>query len=347
MEPLLAATGWRPRPRPWGRLGLVASALVAGLSIGGCRGDAAEDRSSGDRVTIVCTVGMVADVVARVAGEGAEVVTLVRPGVDPHLHKPTRSDLSRLRNADLIFSNGHHLEGRMEEALDRAAASGTPVVPVAERIDEVWLLDAAEYEGVRDPHVWMDPKAWSGIIEVVEAALAAHDPDRAEAFRANAEALRGEFEGLQAYAERVLASVPAEQRVLITSHDAFQYFGRRFDCEVLGIQGISTESEAGVGDIERLVDVIVERGVPAVFVESTVGRRHVEAIIAGARARGHEVVVGGELFSDAMGEEGTYPGTYVGMIDHNVTTVARALGGEAPAGGMAGRLVGSEQAPTP
>lgn len=328
-------------------LGLVVSSLVAALAIGGCRGDAIEGPDSGDGVTIVCTVGMVADVVARVAGEDAEVITLVRPGVDPHLHKPTRSDLARLRDADLIFSNGHHLEGRMEEALDRAAASGIPVVPVAERIDQAWLLDAEEYEGVRDPHVWMDPKAWSDIIEVAEAALVAQDPTRAEEFRANAADLRGEFERLQAYANRVISSVPPEQRVLITSHDAFQYFGRRFDCEVLGIQGISTESEAGVGDIERLVDVIVKRGVPAVFVESTVGRRHVEAIIAGARARGHQVVVGGELYSDAMGEEGTYPGTYVGMIDHNVTTVARALGGEAPAGGMAGRLVGSEQASTP
>jgi len=172
----------------------------------------------------------------------------------------------------------------------------------------------------------------------VHRALIGVDPGGEETFRANAAAYREELRALDVYAEKVLGSVPEAQRVLVTAHDAFNYFGRRYGFEVVGIQGISTESEAGVRDIERLVDLLVERGIGAVFVESTVSERNIRALIAGAEARGHTVTVGGELFSDAMGDAGTYEGTYVGMIDHNVTTIARALGGEAPARGMQGKL---------
>lgn len=230
----------------------------------------------------------------------------------------------------------------MTDALIGAATSGKPVHAVTELLDEADLLEPESFDGAYDPHVWMDPEAWSGTARVIGDRLADVDPDGAEAYRARADAYIAELAELTAYAERVLGTVPEGTRVLVTAHDAFNYFGRRFGFEVVGIQGISTESEAGVRDIEALVELIVSRGVKAVFVESTVSERNVRALITGAGARGHTVVVGGELFSDAMGAAGTYEGTYVGMIDHNVTAIARALGGEAPEGGMRGRLARDE-----
>lgn len=288
--------------------------------------------------TIVATVGMVSDVVRNIAGDRAEVMGLMGSGVDPHLYKPTRSDVQRMLGADVIFYNGLLLEGKLTDTLIRAATSGKKVYPVTELLDEKFLLEPDEFEGLYDPHVWMDPSAWARTVDVVRDKLIEFDPAGESTYRAHAESYAAQIATLDAYATRVLASVPEGQRVLVTAHDAFNYFGRRFGYEVVGIQGISTESEAGVQDIERLVKLLVDRRIGAVFVESTVSERNINALIAGARARGHEVVIGGKLYSDAMGDDGTYEGTYIGMIDHNVTTVARALGGEAPELGMNGRL---------
>lgn len=290
------------------------------------------------RWNVVCTVGMVADIVSEVAGSRARVTGLMGTGVDPHLYKPTRSDVERLMEADLIFYNGLLLEGKMTDSLIRAATAGKRVHAVTELLDESALLEPEDLEGLYDPHVWMDPLAWAAAVEAVRDALIAFDPAGEPEYRANAESYLGELAELHAYAEQVLSSVPEGRRVLVSAHDAFNYFGRRYGFEVVGIQGLSTESEAGVRDIERLVDLLVDRGIGAVFVESTVPPRSVEALIAGARARGHEVRIGGELFSDAMGDAGTYEGTYIGMIDHNVTTIARALRGQAPTRGMRGLL---------
>ena len=296
------------------------------------------DTPAPGRYSIVATVGMVADAARAIAGDRAEVVALVGSGVDPHLYKPTRSDVRRLMDADVIFASGLLLEGRMTDTLDRAAASGKVVRAVAESLSEDALLPSADYPGQHDPHLWMDPAVWRRAIEVVAETLIAFDPDGASHYRASAAAYAESLAELDAYAERVLATVPTERRVLVTAHDAFNYFGRRYGFEVVGIQGLSTESEAGVQDIERLVDLLVSRRLGAVFVESTVSARNVQALIAGARARGQEVALGGTLYSDAMGDPGTYEGTYVGMIDHNVTTIARALGGSAPERGLHGRL---------
>ncbi len=288
--------------------------------------------------TVVTTIGMIEDVTRHIAGDRAEVIGLMGSGVDPHLYKPTRSDIRRLMDADVIFYNGLLLEGKMADALIRAATSGKKVHAVTELLDEQYLLEPEEFEGLYDPHVWMDPAAWSRTIDVIRDKLIEFDASGKEIYTANAAAYREKLAELDAYAERVLDSVPEPQRVLVTAHDAFNYFGRRFGYEVVGIQGLSTESEAGVRDIEDLVDLLVERKIGAVFVESTVSDRNIRALIAGAKARGHSVVVGGELFSDAMGNADTYEGTYIGMIDHNVTTIARALGGEVPERGMNGKL---------
>jgi manganese/zinc/iron transport system substrate-binding protein len=305
------------------------------LTIVSCQ---SESQPTKTRYTIVATVGMVADITRNVAGEHAEVHGLIGSGVDPHLYKPTRSDVQKLMSADVIFYNGLLLEGKMTDSLLRAATSGKRVHAVTELIDQTYLLEPDEFAGHFDPHVWMDPAAWAKAVEVVRDKLVEYDPQHAEQYKLNAAEYLGRLELLDRYAESAMNSVSEQQRVLVTAHDAFNYFGRRFGFEVVGIQGISTESEAGVRDIERLVSLLVERNIAAVFVESTVSERNINALIAGAKARGHEVTIGGELFSDAMGDEGTYEGTYIGMIDHNVTSITRALGGQAPELGLNGKL---------
>jgi manganese/zinc/iron transport system substrate-binding protein len=293
-------------------------------------------------LNVVATTGMVADLVRSVGGDRVRVSQLMGEGVDPHLYKATRSDIAAMLGADVVFYNGLLLEGKLSDALVRIATAGRPVFAVTELIDESALLHSDEAGGHFDPHVWMDPRAWSKAVQVVRDKLASRDPAGADAYRANAVKLESDIAALDAYAERVLSAVPPERRVLVTAHDAFSYFGRRYGFEVQGIQGISTESEAGLKQIENLVNLLVTRNIPAVFVESTIPDRSVRALIAGAKARGRTVTIGGELFSDAMGKPGTYEGGYVGMIDHNVTTIARALGSDAPPKGFRGQLARRE-----
>lgn len=324
------------------RVALAWCVLIGAAALSACgRSEPAAIQAppaDGPGYRVVTTVGMITDVARRVVGDRGEVVGLIGAGIDPHLYKPTRSDIQRLLSADVVFYNGLLLEGKMTDAFIRTARTGVDVIPVTETLDESYLLEPDGLPGHTDPHVWMDPAAWSGTVAVVRDTLIARDPEGAEGYRARAAELVAEIEELGAYGESVLSTVPEERRVLVTAHDAFQYFGRRFGFEVVGIQGISTESEAGVRDIERIVDLLVERGISAVFVESTVSERNIRALLSGAQARGQDVRIGGKLFSDAMGAPGTYEGTYLGMIDHNITLIARALGGDAPEGGMRGRL---------
>ena len=289
--------------------------------------------------TIVTTVGMVNDVVARVAGNKATVTNIIGEGVDPHLYKPTTSDVKKLLAANVVFYSGLVLEGKMADTLVKAATSVRHVFAVTELLDEQYLLEPPEFAGHYDPHVWMDVQAWSKAVEAVSTALAGYDPANADTYRANAETYRRQLARLDTYARDTIASIPERSRVLITAHDAFNYFGRAYGIEVQGIQGISTESEAGLKRINELVDTIMDRDIRAVFIETSVPPKNVEALIEGARSRGRAVRIGGELFSDAMGTPGTYEGTYIGMIDHNATTVARALGGDAPPRGMLGKLI--------
>jgi manganese/zinc/iron transport system substrate-binding protein len=308
-------------------------ALGAAILLLGGQAQAADEP-----LRVVATTGMIADIVRVLAGERAEVTALMGEGVDPHLYRATRSDMARMLEADVIFYNGLLLEGKMTDALVRVARSGKPVFAVTELIDESYLMAPPAFAGAFDPHVWMDPIAWMKAVEVVRGNLVQLDPAGGAVYDANAAAYLDRLQALDAYAHEVLASVPADRRVLVTAHDAFGYFGRRYGFGVQGIQGLSTESEAGLKRIEELVAFLVERKIPAVFVESTIPEQSVRALIAGARARGHEVTIGGTLFSDAMGRPGTYEGTYVGMIDHNVTLIGRALGGSTPPRGLNGQL---------
>lgn len=287
---------------------------------------------------VLGTIGMVSDVVTHVAGDRATVTSMLGPGIDPHLYKPTRSDVAMMMQSDVIFYSGLMLEGKMSDVLVRLAVSGKKVYPVTELLDDTVLLQPEEFEGHYDPHVWNDPQAWMKTVDVIQAKLTEYDPDGAATYQANAAATKAKIAEVDAYAEKVLNSVPESQRVLVTAHDAFNYFARRFGYEVMGVQGLSTESEAGVKDIEALVQILVDRKITAIFVETSVSDRNIKALIEGAAAKGHKVVIGGELFSDAMGKDGTYESSFVGMVDHNVTTIARALGGDAPEKGLHGKL---------
>lgn len=286
---------------------------------------------------VVATTGMIADAVARVGGDLVEVRGLMGPGVDPHSYRQTRTDIVAMTKADLVLWHGLYLEAQMEEFFHKLERKGR-VVAVADALPRDDLIGHPDYENKFDPHVWMDPALWAQVIPVVRDALIEASPENAAVFTANADAFIAEVEKLGGYVDTVLASVPEQSRVLVSAHDAFGYFGAAYGFEVMGIQGISTESEAGLNRIGELVNLLVDRKIGAVFVESSVSDRNIRALVEGAAARGHEVKIGGELFSDAMGESGTYEGTYLGMIDHNMTTIANALGGEAPERGMEGRL---------
>lgn len=290
---------------------------------------------------VVATTGMIADTARRIGGAHVQVQALMGPGVDPHSYRQTRSDIVAMTRADLTLWHGLYLEAQMEEFLLKLGRRRLSV-PVANDVPRDILISHMHYSERFDPHVWMVPAIWAHVARKIEAVLSDAIPDAAADFAANGAAFAQELAGLQVYGETVLASVPPHARVLLTAHDAFGYFGRAFGYEVIGIQGISTESEAGLNRISELVDVLVERKIGAAFVESSVSDRNIRALIEGAAAKGHKVAIGGELYSDAMGPDGTYEATYLGMLDHNITTIAAALGGTVPPRGMAGKLaVGS------
>jgi manganese/zinc/iron transport system substrate-binding protein len=288
------------------------------------------------RPVALATIGMVADLVRGVAGEAFTVETLIGEGVDPHLFRPTRNDVARLLRADVVFYNGHRLEGRMTDVLERAGANGRPVLAVAETLPRDRLRPNEDYPDAADPHVWMDPTLWADCAPAVAETLARLRPG--SDFADGVAQTRRRYARLDAYAREALAPIPPASRVLLTAHDAFSYFGARYDLQVESIQGLSTEAEASLANIEAMVRLIVERRIPAVFAESSVPDRAVRALIEGAGARGQRLAMGGVLYSDSMGRPGTYTGTYEGMMDHNITTIARALGGSPPARGLNDRL---------
>lgn len=286
---------------------------------------------------VVTTISQIADAARAIAGSRAEVRSLMGEGVDPHTYQLTRTDVRRLSQANIVFWNGLFLEAQLEEFLNDLGTT-KPVVALGPTLDEDHLLSPAEFAGNFDPHIWMDPKLWSLVVAALADELIKIDPEGKETYLANQATYLQEIAELDAFNEAALATVPADKRVMISAHDAFNYFGRRYDFEVIGIQGLSTASEAGLLAVENLVNMIVSRKINAVFAESSVSARNVRALIEGASAKGHTVTVGGQLYSDAMGRPGTYEGTYIGMLDHNVTTIARALEGEAPALGFGGKL---------
>lgn len=271
-------------------------------------------------IKVVCTTGMVADLARNVGGAKVQVEQLFAADVDPHMHQANAEEVNKLSRAELIFYNGLHLEGKMGEIFENLSRN-IPAFGVGEYVNPKAILG----ESTHDPHIWFDVQLWSEAAGVVAEVLEKFDPSGKAEYRARLEKYQAELATLHDYAKKQIATIPREQRVLVTSHDAFRYFGRAYDIEVKGIQGISTEAEASVRDIENLVTFITERKVKAVFVETSVNPRNMRSLMQGCAAVGHQVAEGGELFSDAMGQEGTLEGTYPGMVRHNVDTIVKAL----------------------
>lgn len=320
-------------------------ALLWLIVVTGCGGNATAPPTSGGsaktstgKLSVIATTVMVGDVVKGVGGEHVDVTVMLGPGVDPHLHKTSRDDMAMIMAADMVFYSGLMLEGKMTYTLDQVSRS-KPVHAVTKQLDASELLGEDHHP---DPHVWFDVALWSQTSSVVADVLAEALPEYAEEFQTAAADYVTNLQPLAEYAKQTLATIPARQRILITSHDAFGYLGRAYGIAVMGVQGLSTDSEAGLQRVNELVDLLVEKEVPAVFIESSVSQKSIQALIEGAESRGSKVVIGGELYSDAAGPSDTYEGTYEGMIDHNITTIARALGGTAPATGRSGKLSNKE-----
>jgi manganese/zinc/iron transport system substrate-binding protein len=275
-------------------------------------------------IQVVTTIGMIGDIVEHVGGDRVEVTALMGPGVDPHLYRASEGDVTRMAEADIIFYNGLHLEAKMADILEQMNGR-IRTAAVTDGIDRATLLAPPEFQGNYDPHVWFDVTVWMQATEEVRDALVELDPDSAAFYQDNAAAYLSELSDLHDYVLEQATRVPADKRVLITAHDAFNYFGRAYGFEVRGLQGISTAAEAGTADVQQLAAFIVERQIPAVFVESSVPPRYIEAVQATVKAQGFDVSIGGELFSDAMGSQGTPEGTYTGMVRHNIDTIVGAL----------------------
>jgi manganese/zinc/iron transport system substrate-binding protein len=298
-------------------------------------------------IYVTTTTGMLADATKQIFKGYANVTSIMGVGVDPHLYQPTRSDIALLYNASLIIANGLLLEGRMTEALTRISNASSRqnfksprIIFAGSLIDKSKLLtpEGIASSGHYDPHIWMDPVLWSEVVENLTIEIVRLYPSYAKEIRENSAEYQKKLSSLDQYAKKALSSIPKTSKILITAHDAFHYFARRYGLEVRSLQGISTESEASVRDIEGLVKESVNRNVKAVFVESTISQRNINALIEGASKLNHPLKIGGNLYSDAMGPPGTYEGTYLGMLDHNITTISRSLGGEAPKKGWQGLI---------
>lgn len=315
--------------------------MGTGLWLSGCESPTSSEPppapTTGHRWKIVCTIGMVTDLVQQIVGELGEVLGLLSEGVDPHLYRPTARDTGLMMQADLVFYSGLHLEGRMTEDFEAAEKHGRRFYAVTADLPEDQLI-TSDVAGVHDPHVWGDVRLWIQCARTIARRLLAFDPSHAATYQANSDRLCTELEKLDLYIRQVIASIPEPQRLLVTAHDAFAYFSRAYSIPVKSVQGISTESEAGVNDINALVDLLVDKKIPTVFVEASVNPKSLEAVREGTAQRGWPVSVGGTLYSDSMGALGTYEGTYAGMMDANATTIARSLGGNAPVEGWRGQL---------
>ncbi|UTC65864.1 MULTISPECIES: metal ABC transporter solute-binding protein, Zn/Mn family [unclassified Treponema] len=274
------------------------------------------------KIKITATIGMVADITKAVGGDEAEVQALMGAGVDPHLYRASAGDMEKLQKADIIFYNGLHLEAKMGEVLQKISST-RKTVAVAENIPKENLLPFEESEF--DPHVWFDVKLWKYAAEAVYKALTEFAPQKKDIFQKNYEVYIAKLDELDEFIKKRTSEIPQEKRVLVTAHDAFNYFSRAYGFEVRGLQGISTVSEAGAKDVQELADFIAEKKLPAIFVESSVPEKNVKALQKAVKARGYDVSIGGELFSDAMGDDGSFEGTYIGMLTHNINTIIDAL----------------------
>jgi manganese/zinc/iron transport system substrate-binding protein len=310
--------------RGLGLLTVVALAVLASACSEAGRVTASAAEVAERKVRVVTTTNLITDLARNVGGNRVDVTGLMGPGVDPHLYKATAGDVRHLVEADLILYGGLELEGKMEDVFVRLGRH-RPTVAVTGRMPRDRLRAEPGFADRYDPHVWFDVDLWRYAVDATRDALIEVDPQHREIYERNAAAYRGKLSRLDREVRRAITTIPPERRVLITSHDAFRYFGERYGVDVVAIQGTSTATEATTADVERVAEVIAERDIGAVFVESSVPRQTIDAVLASARQRGHAARIGAELFADAAGEEGTPEGTYVGMIRHNVRALVEGL----------------------
>lgn len=311
--------------------------VIAMLCLSSCTRNAGVDRAASgrdDKPVVIATIPMIADIAREIAGDHFKVETLLNPTTDPHTYQPVGADMSKMSSAQAVLYNGLLLEGAIEADLQKHADRMGSVVAVGETVAKSRLRTPADFAGHPDPHIWMDVSLWAEIVPAILTTLQELDPEHEGELSSNAEQVQVKLAQLHEYAQLVIGTIPKDQRFIVTAHDAFGYFGVAYGVEVSSVQGVSTESEAGLEDIQDLVDLIVSKKIPAIFFETSVTRKNLEAIIDGVRAAGHEVSDGGKLFSDSAGTEDTWEGTYFGMMEHNVNTLAKSLGGTVPEGGF-------------
>ncbi|MEM6684670.1 MAG: zinc ABC transporter substrate-binding protein [Bacteroidota bacterium] len=284
-----------------------------------------EVKQKDGKLQIVTTTTMITDMVQNIAGDVVEVKGLMGSGVDPHLYKASAGDVEKLYDADIIIYNGLYLEGKLEDIFDKMRAQQKKTIAVSAAINTDALIGSEYFASSYDPHIWFHIEYWKQATQFVIAELTTIAPKHAESFQKNGQAYLGKLDALATEIAAKIETLPVEKRILVTAHDAFNYFGKMYNFEVVGLQGLSTATEAGVQDVQKLADFIIEKNVKAIFVESSVPKRTIEALQASVKASGHEVAIGGTLYSDALGDAGTVEGTYIGMYTYNVNTIVNAL----------------------
>lgn len=295
--------------------------LLLSLLLVSC-GNTKEDNG---KLKVVTTTTMITDMVQNIGGDLIEINGLMGSGVDPHLYKASEGDVTKLYNADVIFYNGLHLEGKLVDVFEKMNTQGKTTIAISDVLDKSTLIGSDYFASNYDPHIWFDMDYWTQMTHFVTKKLIENNPQNKVAFEKNSAAYLEKIAALKIEMNSVINQLPQDKRILVTAHDAFNYYGRSFGFKVVGLQGLSTATEAGVKDVQRITQFIIENKIKAVFVESSVPRRTVEALQAAVKAQDHEVTIGGELYSDALGSAGTEEGTYIGMYRHNVNTIVNAL----------------------
>lgn len=296
--------------------------LTLTISLFSCK---KEVKDKNQKLQVVTTTSMITDMVKNIGRDLIEVQGLMGSGVDPHLYKASEGDVSKLVNADVIFYNGLHLEGKLVEVFKKMKHQDINTIAIGESLDKNTLIGSDYFASNYDPHIWFSVENWKIITTFAIHKLTEIDPKNAEAFKSNGKAYLAKLNKLETILKNTIATLPKEKRILVTAHDAFSYFGKAYDFNVVGLQGLSTATEAGVQDVQKLAKFIIEKEVKAIFVESSVPKRTIEALQAAVKSKNHEVAIGGTLFSDALGNAGTKEGTYIGMFEYNVNTIINAL----------------------
>ncbi len=300
---------------------LISTILIA-LLLFSCK---KEIKKENEKLNVVTTTSMITDLAKNIGGDAIDVKGLMGSGVDPHLYKASEGDVTKLLNADIIFYNGLHLEGKLVEVFEKMESQDIKTIAIGESLDKSILIGSDYFASNYDPHVWFSVDNWKTIAKFVIEQLSAIDQKNAETFKTNGKIYLTKLNELETKLESVISTLPKEKRILVTAHDAFSYFGKAYDFNVVGLQGISTATEAGVQDVQKLANFIIEKEVKAIFVETSVPKRTIEALQAAVKSKDHEVSIGGTLYSDALGNSGTVEGTYIGMFEYNVNTIINAL----------------------